>query len=331
MLIGITSTIPSEIVYAAGHTPCDLNNIFINDSNPQHYIEKAERSGFPVTGCAWIKGIYGVLGERPDITKIIVVSGGDCSNSIALGEVLKHDGHCIIPFSYPPTAETAAVESSLNLLATEFMVTPEAIRPSKQKLDLIRCRLQELDRLTWQEHRISGQENLEFLVSASDFRGAPEGFLETLETFLETARQRPAKPPEIRLGLVGVPPILSDLFPTLESLGAEVLFNEVPRQFAMPWAKSCSLAEQYSHYTYPYQFSRRVNDIETAIQQRHLDGIIHYTQSFCFRQIEDIILKREIDLPVLTLEADRPTTVDGRTLTRLETFIEMLRWKKSSK
>jgi benzoyl-CoA reductase/2-hydroxyglutaryl-CoA dehydratase subunit BcrC/BadD/HgdB len=74
-----------------------------------------------------------------------------------------------------------------------------------------------------------------------------------------------------------------------------------------------------------------VNDIETAIQQRHLDGIIHYTQSFCFRQIEDIILKRELDLPVLTLEADRPTAVDGRTLTRLETFIEMLRWKKSSK
>ena len=29
--IGITTTVPSEVIFAAGHTPVDLNNIFIGD------------------------------------------------------------------------------------------------------------------------------------------------------------------------------------------------------------------------------------------------------------------------------------------------------------
>ena len=104
-----------------------------------------------------------------------------------------------------------------------------------------------------------------------------------------------------------------------------MVFNEVPRQFALPWAPECTLAEQYSRYTYPYRVDRRLKDIDQACRQRQLDGIIHYTQSFCFRQIEDILFKRKLSVPSLTLEADQPGPIDGRTLTRIETFIEMLR------
>jgi benzoyl-CoA reductase/2-hydroxyglutaryl-CoA dehydratase subunit BcrC/BadD/HgdB len=132
------------------------------------------------------------------------------------------------------------------------------------------------------------------------------------------------------LGLIGVPPILTNFFTTLEGFGAEVVFNEVPRQFAMPWAPATSLAEQYSRYTYPYAAHFRLHDILRACSERHLDGLIHYTQSFCFRQIEDIIFRRRIPLPLLTLEADQPETVDGRTLTRLETFLEMLQQNKAT-
>ncbi|MCK5540727.1 MAG: 2-hydroxyacyl-CoA dehydratase, partial [Deltaproteobacteria bacterium] len=82
MNIGITSTIPIEVVYAAGHTPCDLNNLFISAPDPDHFIQIAEDAGFPRTTCAWIKGIYGVMRDV-DIDTIIIVSGGDCSNSIA--------------------------------------------------------------------------------------------------------------------------------------------------------------------------------------------------------------------------------------------------------
>ena len=33
--IGITTTVPIEILLAAGYQPVDLNNIFVADSNPQ--------------------------------------------------------------------------------------------------------------------------------------------------------------------------------------------------------------------------------------------------------------------------------------------------------
>jgi len=58
---------------------------------------------------------------------------------------------------------------------------------------------------------------------------------------------------------------------------------------------------------------------------RELDGIIHYTQSFCFRGIEDIVIRKELNIPVLTLEGDRPGNLDARTRLRLEAFIDMLK------
>ncbi len=323
MKIGITSTIPAEVVYAAGHTPCDLNNIFISAADPEHFIRRAENAGFPQTTCAWIKGIYGVLLEE-EIETIIIVSGGDCSNSIALGEVLADDGKRIIPFSYPLKPDADAMASAIRKLARELNAAPDAINFWKDQLDLIRVKLSQLDRLTWQENLVSGAENLLYLVNASDFNGKPQQFSDELDQFIDKALKRSPQKRKIRLGLAGVPPILSNLFETFASLGAAVVFNEVPLQFALLRSPESSLAEQYTRYTYPYQVEYRLDDIEKACRERRIDGLIHYTQSFCFRQIEDIIFKRRLEIPTLTLEADQPGAVDGRTLTRLETFIEML-------
>ncbi|MBN2706621.1 MAG: 2-hydroxyacyl-CoA dehydratase [Deltaproteobacteria bacterium] len=324
MKIGITSTIPVEVVYAAGHQPCDLNNLFINDADPGHFIHRAEEAGFPRTSCAWIKGIYGVMLEQK-IERIIIVSGGDCSNSIALGEILHDDGKEVIPFSYPLTPDPRKMTQAINDLADRLQARQAQTCKIKTKLDEIRLRLGELDRLTWQTGQVSGDENLLFLVSASDFNGDPQFFAKNLATFLALAAERQPVSPKIRLGLAGVPPILSNLFITLEQLGAAVIFNEVPRQFAMLQGPETNLAEQYSLYTYPYSVAGRLQDIMRACRERRLDGIIHYTQSFCFRQIEDILFKRQLPVPCLTLEADQPGAIDGRTLTRLETFIEMLK------
>ena len=327
MNIGITSTIPIEVVYAAGHTPCDLNNLFINDNDPIHFIRRAEEAGFPQTTCAWIKGIYGVLqgvdGDK-DMDTIIIVSGGDCSNSIALGEVLKHDGKRIIPFSYPLSPDPLEMEQAITRLAGELGAETREISTCKKQLDTIRLKLKELDRLTWQEMLITGEENLLYLVSSSDFNGDPETFSTELENFILKSHQRQPQKKKLRLGLAGVPPILNDLYKTLNKLDVAVVYNEVPRQFSLPWAPESTLAEQYTRYTYPYQVEQRLADIAQACKQRQLDGIIHYTQSFCFRQIEDILFKRILAVPTLTLEADQPGLVDGRTLTRIETFIEML-------
>ena len=60
------------------------------------------------------------------------------------------------------------------------------------------------------------------------------------------------------------------------------------------------------------------------MKRRRLAGVIHYVQSFCFRQVEDIILRKYLDVPVLTLESDRSTVIDARTVTRLESFVSML-------
>ena len=234
MNIGITSTIPIEVVYAAGDTPCDLNNLFISAPDPDHFIRLAEEAGFPRTTCAWIKGIYGVLLEK-DIDTIIIVSGGDCSNSIALGEILKDDGKRIIPFSYPHEPDLAEMELAISRLAGELGAEPGKITACKQQLDPIRNQLAELDQLTWREMLVNGEENQLYLVNSSDFNGSPKLFSSELNNFLKKARNRQPLKREVRLGLAGVPPIFSNLHNTLDKLDATVVFNEVPRQFALPW------------------------------------------------------------------------------------------------
>ncbi len=323
MKIGITSTIPVEVVFAAGHTPCDLNNIFISASDPEYFVRRAEDAGFPRTTCAWIKGIYGVLCEEK-IDTIIIVSGGDCSNSIALGEVLAHDGKRIIPFSYPLKPDVIQMEIAIAKLIRDLDTNNDKVANCKQQLDPIRLKLAELDRLTWYDNLVSGAENLLHLVNSSDFNGNPELFSVNLDEFLALARKRKPKNRKIRLGLAGVPPIISNLFEVIENFDVTVVFNEVPRQFSLPWGPQSTIAEQYTRYTYPYQVEHRLDDIKKVCAERQIDGLIHYTQTFCFRQIEDILFKRKLNLPILSLEADQPGPVDGRTLTRIETFIEML-------
>jgi len=148
-----------------------------------------------------------------------------------------------------------------------------------------------------------------------------------VEDFLKEVEGRKRSDPEIRLGYVGVPPIYDDLYSFIEESNARVVFNETQRQFSMPY-RTTTLLQQYLRYTYPYDIFSRVRDIREEIQRRRIDGLIHYVQSFCFRQIEDLILRYEMDLPILTLEGDKPTSLDARTKVRIESFIELLKGKK---
>jgi benzoyl-CoA reductase/2-hydroxyglutaryl-CoA dehydratase subunit BcrC/BadD/HgdB len=84
------------------------------------------------------------------------------------------------------------------------------------------------------------------------------------------------------------------------------------------------LAHSYSRYTYPYGIFRRIEDIQLAVQERSLDGIVHYVQSFCFRGIEDIALRSAMTVPVLTLQGDLPTRVTETMEIRIEAFVDML-------
>ena len=322
-LIGITGTVPVEILYAARLRPVDLNNLFITSSSAKELVTKAESAGFSHNICSWIKGIYStVISHR--IERVLAVTGGDCSNTIALGEVLSWRGVQVMTFEYPLSREKQALFREMERLRRILETTWPEIEAVKTRLDRIRDKLRRLDELTYGENLITSLENHLFLVNSSDFGGDPDRFERDLDQFLEDALHRRAWEGEIRLGYLGVPPIFGSFYETIESLGARVIFNEVQRQFSMPFPTQ-DIVEQYLQYTYPYGIDGRLKDIREAIEERSLHGLIHYTQTFCHRQIYDILLREALPVPILTLEGDGPGVIDGRTALRLETFIEMLR------
>ncbi|MDB9823511.1 2-hydroxyacyl-CoA dehydratase, partial [Deltaproteobacteria bacterium] len=190
--------------------------------------------------------------------------------------------------------------------------------------DAIRSKLKELDRLTFQENVVTGFENHIFLVCSSDFRSDPDRFEKELDALLLKAVKREPRTNEIRLGYLGVPAVFTDFYEYIESIGGRVVFNEVQRQFSMPF-ESEEMVERYLLYTYPYSVEGRIADIKRAVRERNLQGLIHYTQTFCFRQLYDILLREQLSIPILTLEGDRPGKMDSRTALRIETFIEMLK------
>jgi len=324
--VGLTSTIPVEIVLAAGCKPLDLNNLFITSPGREKLIQQAERAGFAHNLCAWIKGVYSVTLDH-HIPCVIAVTGGDCSNTSALAEVLERRGVQVIAFDFPLNRDRDLLRGQMENLRRALGAPRKEVERVRTRLSAIRRKLQELDRLTYKENRVSGFENHLFLVTSSDFKSDPEAYENELDQFLREARARSPREGSVRLGYLGVPPIFSDLYDFIEALGGRVVFNEIQRQFSMPWAEG-DIVDQYLNYTYPYGIRGRLDDIRQAIVERRLDGLIHYTQTFCFRQIYDILLRESLSLPLLTIEGDKPGKVDSRTAIRLETFVEMLRMRK---
>jgi len=321
--IGFTTSIPVEVILAAGQTPVDLNNIFINSAQAQTLVAFAEEAGYPRNTCGWIKGLYAVA-LKQEMEAIIAVMQGDCSNTLALMETLQLKGKNIMPFAYPFDRDRSGLEQAVFKLAHGFGVDMGQVNRVWDELKGVRGRLQEIDRMTWQDNLVSGSENHYFLVSSSDFNGNPDGFDREINEFINTARQRQPYRDEVRLAYIGVPPIYTDLYTYLESLGARVVFNEVQRQFSMP-NPAKDIFQQYLEYTYPYGAFARLPDIEQQLKLRGVDGVIHYTQTFCFRQIEDIVFRDRLNLPYLTLEGDQPGQLDARSRLRLEAFVNMLK------
>lgn len=322
--IGITSTIPVEILFAAGLIPVDLNNIFITSPQAAAWVEGAEEEGFPRTLCSWIKGIYGALKHRPDIKTIIAVTQGDCSNTQALTEILEHRGLKVIHFNYPYNRDPEVLKKNIEGLMETFGISWARVNRVNKRMARIREKLARLDRETWEGNLVHGWENHLFLVNSSDFQGDLNHFDEELATFLDTLSHRSKISETVRLGYIGIPPIDSGLYEFIESLGGRVVFNEIQRQFSMP-AFDRDLVGQYLSYTYPYDIFGRIKDIDQALKERKLDGLIHYTQSFCFRQVQDLLIRKHLSVPILTLEGDKPRPIDNRTRFRLEAFIDVLR------
>ena len=322
--VGITTTIPIEIIYAAGRAVVDLNNVFITNPNPGEMVERAEYAGFPRTLCGWIKGIYTTALDL-GLQQVVAVTQGDCANTCALMETLADAGVEIIPFAYPYDRDCDLLTLQMEKLRQRFDAAPEAVTETKRRFDAIRARARRIDDLTWQSDGVTGRQNHYYQITCSDMKSDPAMFEAELDAFLAGVPDgEPLRPDRLRLAYIGVPPILTDLYDHLESLSARIVYNETQRQFAMPF-DTPDLVEQYRLYTYPYGVFWRLRDIKAEVARRGVEGVIHYAQNFCFHQIEDLIIRRHLDLPILTLEADRPGRMDAGMRLRVESFIEMLR------
>ncbi|ABZ83078.1 2-hydroxyglutaryl-coa dehydratase subunit, putative [Heliomicrobium modesticaldum Ice1] len=326
--IGLTTTIPVEIVYAAGKIPVDLNNLFITCDAPGRLVDRAEQAGYPRNICGWIKGLYTTLLEQESLRQVIAVTQGDCSNTHALMETWQVAGVAVIPFAFPYDRDADLLRLQMEKLMQLLGADWEAVGRWKKRLDQVRKKAHEIDRLTWEAGVVDGQTNHLALVGCSDFNGDPDAYEAYLDGIIAEAARNSTQGlagdrQAVRLAYVGVPPIVSDLYSYVESMGARVVFNEVQRQFAMPFDED-DIIEQYRRYTYPYSIFDRIDDINREVARRRVDGIIHYTQSFCYRQIEDIILRQRTAVPVLTLEGDRPGPLDARSRMRIDAFLDML-------
>ncbi len=322
--IGITTTVPIEVLLAAGYQPVDLNNIFITDPNPDKLVNIAERAGFPLNTCTWIKGIYGVTVSR-GINTVLCVTTGDCSNTNMLMEVFKLKGLKVIPFAYPDGPDVIRMQRTLETLAQSLGTTLEDALKIREKLKSVRRLTWKLDELTWRRNQVSGYENHLWLVSASDFNRNHGLYRKQIGKFIKECEQRASYPDDwLRIGYIGVPSVFaSELYNYLEKNEARVVFNEIQHQFAMPRLGK-SLAEQYANYTYPYSIYGRLKDIKREINRRRINGVIHYVQAFCHRGIGDIIFRESIDLPILTLEGNQDFHLTQHVKTRIEAFLDMI-------
>ncbi|MDS1003035.1 2-hydroxyacyl-CoA dehydratase [Clostridium sporogenes] len=322
--IGLTTTVPIEVLIASGYTAIDLNNMFIASKNYLKYIDTAERDGFPKSLCAWIKGIYGACLEN-DINEIVGVMEGDCSNTKALIDVFKLKGIKVYPFSFPHSHELSDVEFHIRKFMEIFNADEDRVEEIRKRLNKVRNLARKIDKMTYIDNKVNGFENHLYQVSLSDFNGNIDEFEYKLKKAIEDIDKREPIDKGLRLAYIGVPPMTGDIYDFVENLNARFVYNEVQREFSFPRGiEAINIFQQYYDYTYPYDMEFRIKELKKQIKERKIDAIIHYTQAFCHRAVEDIVLKKELNIPILNIEGDKLNTLDARTKLRLEAFLDML-------
>ncbi len=317
--IGITTTVPLEPFLASGRVPVDMNNIFIADASCRDLVEEAQADGFPRNICSWIKGLHSVSSK---VDAVVGVVRGDCSNSESLLEDLNRSGRPVHGFSYPIDRGRTGMEGEIAKLCSFLGCSMEEAADAAGRLEDLRELAREADRLRWETLRLSAQEAHVAQISCSDLDSDPLRWERSIKEMLKNAAGREPQEDGVRLGFIGVPPIITDIFPRIEALGGRTVFFEVQRQFTMPAGKDW--VDRYLNYTYPYDIQLRIDDIRSEVGRRRIDGLVHYVQSFCHRQMDDRMFRRGLDIPILTIEGNLPGKMDERTAIRLESFLDML-------
>ena len=131
-------------------------------------------------------------------------------------ETLQLAGLKVVPFAYPFDRDPDMLRLQMEKMMSHFGVSWSQANEQKKRLDAVRSKIWEIDRLTWQENLVGGWDNHIFQLSSSDFNGEPEKFAAEAELFIEKAKEQPPREGELRLGYIGVPPIVGEIYDFLE-------------------------------------------------------------------------------------------------------------------
>ncbi len=302
--------VPPELLYGCGQTPVDLNN-FVPTS------EAVPRGKL----CAWTASWRDALlrGELR-VDRLVVVAGGDCHNALVDGQRVALSGTATHYFFYPFDGDIGYLEDQLFQLEAFLggVVDQRAI----SKVASIKALARELDSAR-AAGEVLGSVAFNHLIALCDLRGDPDRFESSLRAALQWKRVEPA---DARVALVGVPPIYPDFHEVAESFGLQVVFDELPWEFArFGGATTSEMAASYAEYTFARELEHRLAFLEEELRRRRVDGVIHYTQYACHHVLEDRMLRERLDLPMLTIQGDLPRRCPEQESLRVEAFSELLR------
>lgn len=308
--IGITALVPPELLFGCGHVPIDLNNIVpTSECVPRGKI------------CAWTATWRDAL-LRGDLVvdRLVVVAGGDCHNALVDGQRVAQKGvpthYLFYPFDgdeHEMLDQLASLESFLGgIFDQDAMARVADVKDLCIRLDVARCRRQVL-----------GSRAFNHLIQLCDMGGDMDRFEASVRRALDDL---PAEMPDTRIALVGVPPIYPDFHQVCEGFGMQVVFDELPWEFARLGGRTLrTMARNYAGYTFGRDLEYRFEVLERELGRRRVEGIVHYTQYACHHVLEDEMLRERFDLPMLTIQGDLPRRCPEQERLRLEAFAELLR------
>jgi hypothetical protein len=308
--VGITALVPPELLYGCSQTPVDLNN-FVPSS------EHVPRGKL----CAWTASWRdGILRGRIAVDRLVVVAGGDCHNALVDGQRVAMSGvpthYLFYPFDgdpYDMEDQFGELEAFLGGISDQGALGHvAAIKELCLELDAARAR-----------GEVQGSRAFHHLISLCDLWGDPRRFEASVRAALDA---RGTVEADARVALVGVPPIYPDFHEVAEAYSLQVVFDELPFEFARLCGRTVpSMARSYATYTFARELAHRFELLEAELSRRRIDGIIHYTQYACHHVLEDDMLRERFDLPILTVQGDLPRRCPEQERLRLEAFSELLR------
>lgn len=323
--VGIFSTLPIEVLLAAGRRPVDVNNLFVTHPDPSLFLRRADSAGLPRALCAWTRGLLGAVISW-ELQTVVVVPQGDCSNNTTLAALLERLGIRVLEFNFPvaPLRRRERMGYELDAFRRALSVSREKLDETFESMRPVRGLLEKMEALCWAERRLPGTQARHFLLQSTDMGGDPKLFSRRLEKVIGEFSKAPVRSGP-RVALFGVPNLVSDLAGRIEGSGAILALCETEHDFAMiPPAPT--LEEQYLNYAYPYGVEARLEKFLRLAEEREIDGVVVYTQAFCHHNLELARVQEALsEYPTVVIEADVPGPLSQRDLTRLEGFISLLR------